>query len=113
MINQDDAEVGGTVYLRPTTKQAPRECYLRLAAVIVSYVGWPMVTVRVFDVPNDGYGREITVHRDNIGIRRKTKEKTQGDGQNAGEVGKSNIRPFARPVKPIDPESGYEEPVLF
>lgn len=111
MINQEDAALGTTVFLRPTTKLAIRECYQRLAAVLVSYERWPMVLVRVFDEPDNPYGREITVHRDNIGLRRKTKQREQGDGANQPESRSGMVgRPFAKPHPPV---SGYDEPVLF
>jgi hypothetical protein len=72
-----------------------------------------MVQVRIFDTVE---GRLLTVHRDNIGLRRRTvKKEKQGDraGNNddapTGMVGK----PIGRPLPPIDPDCGYEEAVLF
>lgn len=115
MRDQTEAEIGATVYLRPTTKQAPRICWLQLAAVVVSYEAWPMVVVRVFRAEDDGRGSEHRVHKDNIGLRRKTavKEKggdtTQQHDEGPGMIG----RRIARPVAPLPPDCGYDEPMLF
>lgn len=111
MYNQSEADVGVTVYLRPTTRQAPAECYKRLPAVVVSYDQWPMVQVRIFDTVE---GRLLTVHRDNIGLRRKTvKREHHGDGVGQEGTPPEPTRVLGRPVKPLSPESGYEEPMLF
>lgn len=114
MNNPDDAEEGATVYLRPQTKQAPTVCYKRLAAVLVSTSKWPFVTVRIFDSPDEPRGREIDIHRDNVGLRRKIEPRTkEGDGQQ-NDGGSAMVgKPLASPVKPIHPDSGYEEPMLF
>lgn len=113
MNDQSEAQVGTTVYLRPTTKQAPAECYRRLAAVVVSYSAWPIVEVRIFDSVE---GRLLRVHRDNIGLRRKTiKKDKQGDMTgNVDDAASSMVgKPIGRPLPPLDPDCGYEEPVLF
>lgn len=104
MNEQQDAEIGQSVWLRPHTKQAPAECYARLAAVIVSYRDWPMVRVRVFDKKDPEEGREIRVHRDNIGLNPKTVKKDKGGdmvGSHDGEAGRK-IKTMGTPIPNLD-----------
>jgi hypothetical protein len=111
VLDQGEIPIGQTGFLRPQTKQASAECYARLAAVIVSYDEWPYVWVRVFDQPGNGHGREIKVHRDNIGKRRRTAQRDKG-GDMAG--GDDQPAPTPKPRKhEIAPSTGYEEPMLF
>jgi hypothetical protein len=105
MINQDDAEIGATVWLRAHTKVAPPECYLRLAAVLVDVKAeWPMVKVRVFDAKAPDEGREIKVHRDNIGLNPKVVKKEKGgDMVGSAEDGPAGkIRTMGTPVPNVD-----------
>lgn len=114
MNDKGEAEIGQTVYLRPQTKQAPTVCYQRLAAVVVSYDAWPYVLVRVFDQPGNERGRETQIHRLNIGLHRKTTatDKTGGDSVQGDEGPKMVGKRIAIPVPPIDPSSGYDQPML-
>lgn len=110
MREQTEAELGTTVWLRPFTKQAPAECYARLAAVVVSYDRWPMVLVRVFPTAElrPGYdpdrGKEMLIHRDNIGLNPKTVKREKGGdrvGSEEDEPGR-RIRTMGTPVPNID-----------
>lgn len=110
MINQEDAELGQSVWLRPATKQAPPECYRRLAAVLVSYDKWPMVLVRVFPTSelrpgyNPDIGKEMLVHRDNVGLNPKVIKREKG-GDMVGSIDDAperKVRVLGRPVPPID-----------
>lgn len=113
MIDQHDAEIGATVYLRPGTKTAPGVCYRRLAAVLVSVDKWPLVTVRVFESPDEPRGREIDLHRLNVGIRRKTAAKQkEGDGRTSAEPA-APVRILGRPHPPLALGGGEEEQMLF
>ncbi len=111
MNNKDDAEIGQTVHLRPTTKTAPTECYLRLRVELISVAAWPMCAVWVRRPGQNGY--EINVHRDNIGLHAHDSKlkKTDGDGTNT-EVMKAVTKPAFRPHKPLS-DGDWEEPVLF
>jgi hypothetical protein len=105
VINKEDAEIGQTVYPRAFTKQAPRECYLGLAAVLVSVDEWPMVIVRIFDDPDQPRGREIKLHRDNVGLHRKTvKREKDGDRVGGTEGPMARVPVLGKPV---------QHPVLF
>lgn len=113
MNEKTEAEIGQTVYLRPSTKAAPDECYRRLAAVLVSYDKWPYVQVRVFDRPNTPEGRVIWVYRMNVGLHRTVESKKEGDTVQGDEKPRMVGKRIGAPVPPIDPESGYDQPVLF
>jgi hypothetical protein len=116
MINQDDAQPGETVWLRPGTKQASAECYARLAAVLVDVkTQWPYVKVNIPDASSPDGVRPLTTHRLNVGLRPKTVKKEKGGDQVGAEDGVPLVRvkTMGKPVPPIDPACGYEEDMLF
>lgn len=85
MIKIEDAEPGDTVYLRPSTKQAPLECYLGLAAVLVdAKTDWPMVKVNVPDATQPEGVKEMLIHKQNIGLNPKTVKREKGGDQVGG-----------------------------
>ncbi len=116
--DKDEIPVGETGWLRPQTKMAPAYCFRRLAAEILDYTHWPMVKVRIYTgdpVHEDGY-HTMVVHRDNIVKNpQRVVKKKQGDqvGQDGDEEGESKVRVLPGKPKPLDPECGYEEQVLF
>lgn len=109
MINKDDREIGETVWLRPQTKQAPRECYQRLAAVLRSVDAWPLVEVWITVL-----NKSLVVHRDNVSLRPPTitgKKEKGGDGSNRAE--ETRVQPAFRPHPPLNLASDQEEQMLF
>lgn len=114
MLNKEDVEIGATVYPRPTTKTARRECYLGLAAVLVSTDAWPMVKVRIFDDIDLPEGRTVDLHKDDVGLTRRTvKKEKHGDAVGSDDDGGVKVRKMGRAPALIDPASGYEDGVLF
>lgn len=111
MLDKENGPIGTTVYLRPQTKMAPQVCYLRLAAVVVGYTGWPMMQVRIPDMADI----VMTVHKDNVALHPagSVKTKGEGDGSGQGGTGEGATKPAFRPHKPLDLPSGWIEEVLF
>lgn len=105
MNKQDEAEPGDTVYLRASTRQAPRECWAGLAAVLVdAKTHWPRVLVNVPDTTQPYGVKELLVHRANIGLNPKTVKKSKGGDQiGGGEDGpKVKVRTLGKPVVNLD-----------
>lgn len=106
MNAQTDAEIGDTVYLKPTTRTAPRECYLGLAVRLLSVEFWPRVDVLLPD------GRHMVLHRLNVVLHPPGFTlKKQGDGANQVEM-EMVVKPAFRPHKPLS-DGDWEEPMLF
>lgn len=102
-----DAEIGQTIYLKPTTKTAPRECYSGAAVRLVSVADWPFVSVWLPDEK-----REIKIHRLNAVLHPPGFTlKKEGDGANAGTPAVT-AKPAFPPHKPLS-SGDYEEPMLF
>jgi hypothetical protein len=111
--SKSDAEIGQVVYLKPTTKTAPRECYRGLAAELVSVDDWPYVYVAI-DIQPSGGANTLRVHRLNVVLHPPgftTKKSSEGDGQNSAEP-ERKIKPAFRPHPALAP-GDYEEPMLF
>jgi hypothetical protein len=107
MINQYDAEIGETVWLRASTKAAPRECHLGLAAVLVDVsTDWPMVTVNVPDATRPEGVRPVKVHRQNVGLRPKVVKREKGGDQVGGgtedNAPERKVRVLGKPVVDLD-----------
>jgi hypothetical protein len=112
--SKTDAEIGQKVYLKPTTKTAPRECYSGLAAELVSTDAWPYVYVTIDSLNSNG-SNTLRVHRLNVVLHPPgftAKKSNDGDGQNSTET-ERKIKPAFRPHKPLDLPDGVEEPTLF
>lgn len=113
MNSKTDAEIGQLVYLAPKTKTAPRECYLGLAAELVSTDDWPYVYVAV-NIQSSGGANTLRVHRLNVVLHPPgftAKKSTEGDGQNSAEP-ERKIKPAFKAHRPLSP-GDYEEPMLF
>lgn len=102
--DKDEVRPGDLVFLTPRTKQAPRICYGRPPATVISVIGWPYVTLMV-----RGVSGEQTIHRDNINKTAAKTGKTKGQGDGVQETGAAaNL-----PADPGRDHDGWQEPTLL
>ncbi len=114
-MNKEDLEAGMIVFLRPTTKTAPRECFLHLPARVVSTEFWPRVDVTVEE--GTEIERRLVLHHSNIGLKPKkaaNQDKKEGDTQQGHGAAVSNRKLVAfTAVPPLELPDGMEEQTLW
>jgi len=103
-------EVGSVVHLRPVTKTAGWACRSYLAATVLSYDGWPLVTVQVW--PKGKGAQTVQVHADDIGLH-PAKDRKSGDQVTEDRHGRKVPKPLYAKVKPIELGPGEEEMTLW
>lgn len=102
--NKDDVAPGDGVFLTPRTKQAPRICYSRPPATVISTDPWPYVTVAIM-----GVAGETDIHKDNINKRQTKTHASKGEGDGVQE----HEAAATLPADQGRDHDGWQEPTLL